>query len=664
MSRSNIAALLLTVFIHASLWAQDTTLQRLMKTKDDTVKVKQLTRHAMKVAESDIPKSMAMMREIVHLCEKIGYTKGSGQAWLDIGALSFQSGDGKTAIDNFKKAIPYFEKINRKDKVAACYLNMGAASGMTGDVQGKINAIMAAIRLLEGTSETSLLTHAFNAMGILFYNLDNFEKARTYFEKALRIAKEGKDTAERVQASFGISDCLAASKRFGEALKYAQDALVLATASGDKYLLFLANTGLASLYNKWGKGEPAVKFSTRALGYATALNEMPRVVTAYIDMADGYALLGAYAKQIAYLNKALHIAKQNGIVIQLDDIYKSLAEGHEKTGNTSLALASMKQYIIYKDSADNVKDNRVVAEMETKYQAAQKEKSLADRQLQLTQKDLQLQKSRQYIAYSVAATVVAILLTGLLYMNYAYKKKAHARKLKELQQENELQVLQGILEGEEKERSRIAKDLHDGVAGMLAAVKMHFTSVSLQHGAVREAEGYVNGMRLLDEASTEVRKTSHNLMPEILLQRGLEEALRRYCTNVSNSNLLFIQYDSWGDIRRFKGSFELSVYRIVQELINNILRHSRATKVMVQLSQQESLLSITIEDNGIGIQPEKGSADGTGLYNLRDRVKAMKGSLQIESGPGSGVSAYLEFDTAGLERKPAAGAAAKAEAVA
>jgi signal transduction histidine kinase len=271
--------------------------------------------------------------------------------------------------------------------------------------------------------------------------------------------------------------------------------------------------------------------------------------------------------------------------------------------------------------------------------------------LQLVQKDMQLQRGRQYVFYSIAAAVVAFLAASLVYYNHRNRKKAHARTLKSLQQEKELQVLQAAMHGEEKERSRIAKDLHDGVAGMLAAVKMHFNSVSIQHKCVLQADAYLQGVRLLDEASYEVRKTSHNLMPEVLLQYGLDVAIRRYCSNISNDDVLMVQYDSWGDIKRFANGFELSVYRVVQELLNNIVKHSRANRALVQVSQQGSILSITIEDNGIGFNQNKAQPEGMGLYSLRSRVEAINGTIQLEGEPGSGVSAYLEFDTAGLEKQ-------------
>jgi signal transduction histidine kinase len=185
---------------------------------------------------------------------------------------------------------------------------------------------------------------------------------------------------------------------------------------------------------------------------------------------------------------------------------------------------------------------------------------------------------------------------------------------------------------------------------MLAAVKMHFNSIAFQDGSVLHSEGFRQGISLLDEASREVRKTSHNLMPEVLLRYGLDEALRRYCINISNDRVLKVQYDSWGEMLRFDSSFELSVYRIVQELLNNIMKHSKANSAIVQMSLQNHILSLTIEDNGIGFHDEL-QKDGMGLQSLQSRVKAMNGRVEVESGSGEGVSAYLEFNTVDLEKE-------------
>jgi signal transduction histidine kinase len=297
-----------------------------------------------------------------------------------------------------------------------------------------------------------------------------------------------------------------------------------------------------------------------------------------------------------------------------------------------------------------VETQKHIATLEVQYKSAQKEKTIAQKSLEVAQKEVQLQKSRQLTLYSTGSTLVALLVALLVYLHFRNKRRLHQRQLQSLQQEKEIHLLQAVMQGEEKERSRIAKDLHDGVAGMLAAVKMHFNSVALHIGGVLQTEGYQQGLKLLDEASQEVRKTSHNLMPEVLLQHGLDEAIRRYCNNVTNSRKLLVQYDSIGEVGRFVDSFELSVYRIVQELLNNIVKHSRASEAIVQITSQQQFLSITIEDNGIGLSNDHQQKDGIGLKSLQTRVKAMNGKIEFDSAAGQGLNAYLEFETAGLEK--------------
>jgi signal transduction histidine kinase len=636
----------LLYFSSGGLLAQDTTEIRILSAKDDSAKIVQLFVYANGVEGRDDKKAFTLYEEVMRLGRKLNYPYWIGMAWFKFGYLLAKESRDLESIRNFDSAMVYLQKANSIERVANCHLNIAALAERLGDVNTKLKHLTATLQLLENTPYKKPLNRAYNSLGVLFFNQDNYEKGLYYFQRSEQSSRLVKDTASLVEALFGTVNCLSSLKKFNEARSVANDALRIATASGSAYDLVQAHTAFSEMYRKWQKADLTIEHAKKIVQYAIADNNVQYRLIGLMGLADGFALAGNYAKGISYYQQALQLGSETGTAIQLDDIYKGLSDSYAKTGQAQKALDFYKKYIEYRDSTANEKIKRNAAELDIKYQTAEKEKTLSQNQLQLTKKDLELQKSRNYMYYMLAAFVIAVMVVALLYLRMRYRKLVHAKELKTIQQEQELQLLNALMQGEEKERSRIAKDLHDGVAGMLAATKMHLSTIpsTMMNG---QTQAFQQGMLLLDEATREIRKTSHNLMPEMLLANGLDEALRRYCANVSNEKLA-IQYDSWGTIKRLKAGFELSVYRIVQELINNMTKHSNASQAIVQVSANQNILSLTIEDNGTGFDtsvPRK----GMGIQSIDSRIRTMNGKMKIDSEPGEGVSVYLEFNTSGLD---------------
>jgi signal transduction histidine kinase len=404
---------------------------------------------------------------------------------------------------------------------------------------------------------------------------------------------------------------------------------------------------IGASYLALNKADSAIEAFQKSMRYAET-SDANNYIPAGIYLADAYHLKKDYTQQRKVLEQLVQKSDANDNLLFNYDLYGRLAELNYETGNFKEAYEYNVKYNLLKDSFYTQQNHKTVQEIEARYQTAQKEKALSEKQLQLSEKNLALERSNRYILFAVSGFVIASLLASGIYLQSQNKKKAYHSKLQTLQKLKEIDMLSALMQGEEKERTRIAKDLHDGVAGMLAAVKMHFNSLVFQYESLSDAKGYQQGIELLNEATLEVRKTSHNLMPEVLIRHGLDEALIRYCSNISNSNMMTDQYDSWGEPPRFKCSFELSVYRIVQELLNNILKHSKATEALVQMGYLNDLLSITIEDNGVGFDKLSSQAGGIGLHSLQSRIKAMNGEMEVETEPGRGVSVFMEFETSGL----------------
>jgi signal transduction histidine kinase len=285
-----------------------------------------------------------------------------------------------------------------------------------------------------------------------------------------------------------------------------------------------------------------------------------------------------------------------------------------------------------------------VEQLEIAYQTAQKDKELAEKKLLLAEKDVQLEWKAKWQAIFLLTIALLAVLATLIGLRYRARRKLHAQQLQTIEKERTVQVLEALMQGEEKERVRLSKDLHDGVGGLLSAVKMHFSAIKHEQEVLRNNPAYAHAVHLLDDAITDIRKTAHNLMPETLYRLGLREALQTFCNNISYSGTLQVSFYSTGEIGRFKPNFELSVYRIVQELVNNIIKHSRANEALVQLSQHDSLLAITVEDNGVGFNQQSAQQRGNGLTSLQSRIRALNGNIAIDAANGQGTTAYIEFD--------------------
>lgn len=248
----------------------------------------------------------------------------------------------------------------------------------------------------------------------------------------------------------------------------------------------------------------------------------------------------------------------------------------------------------------------------------------------------------------IVAVILAILITALFYLQFRNKKLSQAIELKAMQQQKELYLLQAIIKGEENVRSRIAYELHDGITSRLAAIKLHLSSIN-HYDDLSGKENFQQGMRLLDEASQEIRKTSNALMPLALIQSGLDEALRRFCNSICYSKTIKIQYDSWGEIDRFNHQFELSVFHIFQELIDYLIRHFKPGEILVQLTQQKKLLSFSLECadvHFINYMYEENRV----LRNLQTCIKAINGKSEIHLSEKEGIFAYIEFDVSELKK--------------
>lgn len=385
-----------------------------------------------------------------------------------------------------------------------------------------------------------------------------------------------------------------------------------------------------------------------------AVKEMPEpnkasnryFVFSRFALGEVWYQLKDYDQAIRILEPALKMADEIHMFAYSDYAHKILAKTFDAAHKTDKAALHWRLYSDIRDSLNKDKKMELVYNVEMRYRIADKERELAQKELWIARNESRLKAQRYLIGGILSGTLLIILLSLLLYRNNKHKQKLQAEKIRNLHQELQISSLQAMIAGEEKERSRIARELHDGLGGTLAAIRTRLSYVFRKLDTRGEAcSDFAETLQLLEEASVELRKTAHNLMPEILLREGLAKASLLFCERVRKGHMLEINTEIWGEVRRLPKDFELTAYRIIQELIHNTLKHARATQALVQIVFHDSLLCITVEDNGTGIPGESWQQlDGMGLKTIEERVKSLNGQIDIASSPGKGTSVYIELN--------------------
>jgi len=281
-------------------------------------------------------------------------------------------------------------------------------------------------------------------------------------------------------------------------------------------------------------------------------------------------------------------------------------------------------------------------ELETKYETEKK-----DNQLKLQEVKIKQKNTLNYILLGSAGALLVISL--LAYRNYEHKRKLQQQRISELETEKQLTATEAVLKGEEQERTRLAKDLHDGLGGMLSGIKHSFQNMKGNLVMTPDNhQAFERSMDMLDSSIKEMRRVAHNMMPEALVKFGLDTALKDFCNDINQSGALRVTYQSIGmENTAIEQTMAITIYRIVQELINNSIKHAAAETAIVQISKTNGDISITVEDDGKGFDTTllKGTK-GMGWGNIESRVEYLKGKVDVQSEPGKGTSVLIEIKDA------------------
>lgn len=506
------------------------------------------------------------------------------------------------------------------------------------------------IPLAEKLDDQVALGNIYNNIGVWFLNIAQYKKAIQYLEKSVMVSiREPKQQARFAYSYISLAAAYYRSGQIDEMLpnlEKAKEYLEKAKDRQEVWAWYFNYIGLYAYHNKQYKEAEAhllkgLVIAKKENDYLAQNNLLGTLVK--VNQATGnYAQALQYAKTNYQLETDSRSSDKNAL-----GTLAKLAEINEKLGYYKQAYESMHAYAELADSIREHEESASMIEIEEKFRAADKEKKILQLQHENEVKSFALQKNRLYTGLLTASSLLLLTLAILYFQFNRHHKKQlkqhkqlHQLEMDKVSQKNKISLLSAMLNGQESERTRIARDLHDGLGGILSAMKIELSStLADQHDKTLLDPT----LKRIDYAVDELRLISQNLMPETLIKYGLGEAIRSYCTRMRNKGvqLLCQIFHYKNELEQEK---ELILYRIMQELVTNAIKHAEATTIFVQLLESEGKLTLTVEDNGKGFDKHllNQQRNGNGLTNILSRIEYINGELDIHSAPANGTTFTIE----------------------
>lgn len=594
---------------------------------------------AQKLRDRQPDSALLVLNHALEQSRKAGFKKGIRNALLNLMQLHYLNNRYETSIKIGQLLRQSADSNTNKDAFFYSYYGSALAYHQMDRFDSAFRSYAQALLFLPDTSATNI--GIYGNMGELLHRMGEGEKALTYFKRAI-----DRQEQHRLQTKNAISSVTSAYMNMGSiysvmdsfeaADNYFDKSMKLAKGHGLKEELYSIKRLQAFMYNNRKQPRKALQAVKEAKAILQELDQAPRVsMAAQLDMAAGeaYLQLGRYELAAEALTTALH-ATDSIQVNERSIISYKLSRAYDSLGDYEKAYRFATQGY---DLSEQIKSKEVQSrlnESEVRYQSAEKDKELALHRMQLSESKRNIAR-KNLIMVSVSAAALVLLL--LFWNTY----RAYQRRQRINRQEKEIEGLRSMMAGEEKERARLARELHDGIGGMLAAIKMNVGSLEQQHSGSPVSGQMAHIANMLQETSAEVRTTAHNLVPDALSKYDLKEAIIQYIQKINDSHGIQATLHLPQQLGELGKAAELMLYRMVQELVQNVSKHAAASLVDIQLMAFDDTLSLTVEDNGRGMEADYSS--GFGLDNLRYRVQALHGDIDIDSLPGKGTTVRISF---------------------
>ncbi len=465
-----------------------------------------------------------------------------------------------------------------------------------------------------------------------FLNYDGNYYAKEYFKNAEKL----QDTLQLLKAHLVLSR-LEDSELMEEDIKFhLQKAAEYMNAVGTIPAKYRFHNYKASYYQFRGNDlEKAAMYADSMMKYAKLMNSPDRLQSALRTKAYGFQLQGNYNEAIELLKEAEKLPIKENVFNRKSGLYHYLSLNHESLGNIDSAFMYFQKMVAYRDSVNLSKQNTMLTLLET---------------VELSQKNLLLDAERireKNRAFLFFIALIAVIIIGIILVLYYRSKKQLAEKEKEIaEKEKEIEAIDARNEEKDKQRQRIAGELHDNLGSLIVAIQQCFENLKVSKDRFQQEEENLlsKTKELLDEAYQKVRNMAHTEESASRNAGYWVDVIKDFAAIMNESKQLSVEVQSHGTANIIDIGIENDLRRMTTELITNAIKHSQASEISVDITAAENSLTIIVEDDGIGFDTTQLEKEkGLGLYSIEKKAEELKGKLTIDSVIGKGTTFIIEI---------------------
>ncbi len=625
-------------------------------------------------------KGIVKLNKSISIFEEINSKGGIAFSHKNLGQIYSDKGEYNQGFKHLNKALELYEELNLKKEIAKVYNIIGTTYKHQKDYDNALFFFRKSFAY-DKTERYDIL----NNMGTIVEKLNKLDTALLFYKRSFKAAqKEG--SIRFMRTSFhNIANVFSKQGKYEKALMYLEKVQETEEKLNLNKELVGTYYNIGSVYYSMGKFSDALPYYKKAL---QVIGDPPNETTLkkiYHSISSSYQRLGNSDSAIVYISRERELAIKLYSIERDSLIEELLGKFNAKNKERELALLKNKQRVKeleLKRKQDELKRQKLIREMEA--EKSKKEILLLNQKNELQELSLEksalekerkeeritaLEKEAEYqqakeaelkhrdLVKSIAIAFATVLIFGAIVLIILYQQKLKAtellnirteevnkQKVYQLLRDQEFSSIQAKLEGQEEERKRISQDLHDGIGGNLASIKLNLANLVEQ----TKDENLVKVMQNIDETYREVRDISHNLAPSKMLNHAFIQLIRNFLDEIINGKLIDVELTAFPEeeLNQLPSELKIEVYRVIQELMNNVIKYSQAKNADIQLNLRDGQLNLMVEDNGVGFDPEK-ATNGIGLSNIKSRIKQLNGDVFIESAIGKWSLVNIEIPVNG-----------------